>query len=90
VRTFRTPVNPERPMPHSPAPNPQPDPDRLEAAADEAIASCGGNIRDALKSVIVANGFLEAEVRQLQGAVSSGYARGRFEPVPHDRKDWYD
>jgi hypothetical protein len=23
-------------------------------------------------------------------AVSNGYARGKFEPVPRDRKDWYD
>jgi hypothetical protein len=90
MRTFATPVNPERPMPQSPVPNPQPDPDRLEAAADEAIAACGGNIRDALKTLIVANGFLEDEVRQLQAAVSNGYARGKFEPVPRDRKDWYD
>lgn len=77
-------------MPHGPAPHPEPETDRLEAAGDEAIAASGGNIRDALKALIVANGFLEAEVRQLQAAVSNGYARGRFEPVPRDRKDWYD
>jgi hypothetical protein len=40
--------------------------------------------------LIVANEFLEAQVRELQAAVSSGYARGKFEPVPRDRKDWYD
>jgi hypothetical protein len=33
---------------------------------------------------------LEAEVRELRAAVSIGYARGKFEPVPRDRKDWYD
>jgi hypothetical protein len=29
-------------------------------------------------------------VRELQVAVSHGYARGKFEPAPRDRKDWYD
>jgi hypothetical protein len=41
-------------------------------------------------ALIVANKFLEAQVRELQAAVSNGYARGKFEPVPRDRKDWYD
>lgn len=77
-------------MPHCPAPNPQPDADQLDVAAEEAIAACGGNIRDALKALIVANGFLEAEVKQLQASVSNGYARGKFQAPPHDRKDWYD
>jgi hypothetical protein len=56
-------------MPQSAAPNPQADADRLEAAADQAIAACGGNARDAVKALIVANEFLESEV-------SSGYVRG--------------
>jgi hypothetical protein len=77
-------------MPQAPAPNPKADADRLEAATDQAIAACGGNARDAVKALIVANEFLEAEMKQLQAAVSTGYARGKFEPVPRDRKDWYD
>ena len=77
-------------MPQTAAPNPQADADRLEAATDQAIAACGGNARDAVKALIVANEFLEAEMKVLQAAVSNGYARGRFEPVPRDRKDWYD
>jgi hypothetical protein len=43
-----------------------------------------------VKALIVANEFLEADMKQLQAAVSNGYARGRFEAVPRDRKDWYD
>jgi hypothetical protein len=70
--------------------NPMPEPDRLEAATDQAIAACGGDARDAVKALIVANEFLETQVRELQAAVSQGYARGKFEFVPHDRKDWYD
>ena len=60
------------------APNPQADADRLEAAADQAIAACGGDVRDALKAVIVANEYLESEVCELMQAVSHAYARGRF------------
>ena len=77
-------------MPQNAAPNPPPEPDRLEAAADQAIAASGGNVRNAVKALIVANEFLEAEVKELQAAVSNGYARGKFEAVPPDRKDWYD
>ena len=60
------------------SPNPQPDRDRLEAATDQAIAACGGNARDAVKALIVANEFLEAQAAQLKAEVSSGYARGYY------------
>jgi hypothetical protein len=39
---------------------------------------------------IVANEFLEARVAELEGAVLTGYSRGKFEGPPRDRKDWYD
>ncbi len=65
-------------MLQSAAPNPQADADRLEAAADEAIAACGGNVREAVKALIVANEFLESEVCELMQAVSQAYVRGRF------------
>ena len=77
-------------MPPDAAQDQPPEPDRLETATDQAIAACGGDARAAVKSLIVANEFLEAQVRELQAAVSNGYARGKFEPVPRDRKDWYD
>jgi hypothetical protein len=77
-------------MPASQKNQSPPEPDRLEVATDQAIAACGGEARDAVKGLIVANEFLESQVRELQAAVSNGYARGKFEPVPHDRKDWYD
>lgn len=56
-------------MPQSAAPNSQADAEWLEIAADQAIAACGGNARDAVKALIIANEFLESEV-------SSGYVRG--------------
>jgi hypothetical protein len=75
----------------SSAPNPQSDADQLEAAADQAIAACGGDAREAVKALIVANHFLETDLEKLKAAASMGYARGKlFEPVPRDRKDWYD
>jgi hypothetical protein len=70
----------------SSAPHPQSDDaDQLEAAADLAIAACGGDAREAVKALIVANHFLETELEKLWAAVSTGYAR-----LPRDRKDWYD
>jgi len=72
----------------SSAPNPQSDADQLEAAADQAIAACGGDAREAVKALIVANHFLETELEKPRAAVSPGYARGKL--LPRDRKDWYD
>ena len=63
-------------MPADPESHPQPEPDRLETATDEAIAVCGGNARDAVKALIMANEFLEAQVEELRADVSKGYARG--------------
>jgi hypothetical protein len=77
-------------MPAYPKSQPTPEPDRLEAATDQAIAACGGDARHAVKALIVANEFLEAQVAQLRAAVSNGHARGKFEAVARDRKDWYD
>jgi hypothetical protein len=65
-------------MPQDAAPNPPADVDRLEAAADEAIAACGGNAREAVRALIVANELLESEVCELMEAVSHAYVRGRF------------
>ena len=77
-------------MPQSTASNPQADAERIEVMTDQAIAACGGNARHAVTALIVANEFLEAQMTELQAAVSNDYARGKFEPVPPDRKDWYD
>jgi hypothetical protein len=67
-------------MPHRPAPDTSQDAVLLEAAADQAIAACGGNMREAIKALIVANDFLETEVAELMRAVSQAYVRGRFQP----------
>ena len=56
----------------------QADDDGLEAAVDQAIAACGGDLRSAIRALIVANDFLENEVSELMKAVSHAYVRGRF------------
>jgi len=46
--------------------------------ADQAIAACGGDAREAVKALIVANQFLETDLEKLRAAVSMGYARGKL------------
>ena len=58
-------------------PEPEDD-DGLEAAVDQAIAACGGNMRSTVRALVVANEFLENEVSELMKAVSHAYSRGRF------------
>jgi hypothetical protein len=50
----------------------------LEAAVDDAIAACDGDLRAAIRALIVANNFLECEIEELMKAVSHAYTRGRF------------
>jgi hypothetical protein len=45
--------------------------DAYDAAVDDAIATCNGDIRGALKALIIANEFLE---RDLQRALESSEA----------------
>ena len=58
----------------------------------EAIdATAGGDAREAVKALIVANHFLETDPEKLRVAVSTGYARGKLselaKTLPPDRKD---
>jgi len=60
----------------------------LEAAADRAIAACGGDARATVEALIITNHLLEAELEKLRAAISAGYARGKL--LPRNRRDWYD
>ena len=51
----------------------------LEAAVDQAIAACGGDMRSTIRALIVANEYLESEASELMKAVSHAYTRGRFQ-----------
>jgi hypothetical protein len=62
--------------------HPQPDSHgdaELEAAVEQAIAACGGDMRATIRALIVANNYLEDEVAELMKAVSHAYTRGRFQ-----------
>jgi hypothetical protein len=50
----------------------------LEAAIDQAIAACDGDLRATIGALIVANNYLENEVAELMKAVSRAFVRGRF------------
>jgi hypothetical protein len=60
------------PVSQSSASNPQSDADQLEAAADQAIAACGGDAREAVKALIVANQFLETDLEETTGCGLDG------------------
>ena len=46
-----------------------------EQACDQAIAMCGGNMRGAIKALIMANEYLEHELGELQALASGGLTR---------------
>ena len=48
----------------------------LEAEVDEAIATCGGDVRAALRATLIANAYLESEVERLTDAISTDSLEG--------------
>lgn len=42
--------------------------DDYDRAVDSVIATCGGDIRGALKALLIANEFLEEELRRAAGS----------------------
>jgi hypothetical protein len=54
----------------------------LEAEVDEAIATCAGDVRAALRATLIANAYLEAEIERLTEAISTGFARGQMRKAP--------
>jgi hypothetical protein len=52
-----------------------------DVAADQAIAACGGDARERVKALPVANDFLEVQLDELRAKVSTGYARERLLPA---------
>jgi regulator of replication initiation timing len=59
-------------------PNTQ-DADELETAVDQRIAACAGDLRATIRTLIVANNYLDSENERLKKAVSHAFLRGRFE-----------
>ena len=54
--------------------------DQLERDVDQAIALCGGDMRAALRAMLLANAFLEVEIERLTRAVSIGFTRRKMSP----------
>ena len=62
----------------SPLSQPNERDDGLEAAVDQAIAVCDGDMRATVRALIVATKLLESEIADLKKAVSHAFVRGRF------------
>jgi hypothetical protein len=54
-----------------------------EAAIDDIVASCDGDIRGALKALLIVNEQLETELRQLYAAGAHGVAPESGSTVLH-------
>ncbi len=70
-------------------PAPQPDPasqpqsaETIESDVDALIAACGDDPRAALRALIVANAYWEAECDRLAAALSVGFTYGKFRQAP--------
>lgn len=46
--------------------------DRYDRAIEDAIATCNGDLRGALKALMLVNEVLESELAELQAAMRSG------------------
>ncbi|MBR0755551.1 hypothetical protein JQ604_25505 [Bradyrhizobium jicamae] len=53
--------------------------DPSDAAIDQIVASCNGDLRGALKALLMVNEHLEAELQQFYAAIGEdAAARGKF------------
>jgi len=52
---------------------------QYENALDDVIAQCGGDTRSALKALLAANEYLEAELCNLHAAIETGEVPCRSE-----------
>jgi hypothetical protein len=88
-------------MSAAPKLDPLADTNRLDVAADQAIAACDGDMRAAIRALIMANEYLEMELSEVYAAVSRGYTRGEVWRDPpkltsdgdidlDDLADWHD
>jgi hypothetical protein len=59
------------------APPSLPEYTHYEKACDQAIAMCDGNLRSTIKALIMANEYLEAELEELQAAITAGCVPAR-------------
>ncbi len=60
----------------------QRDAEELEADIDAVIESCGGDPRAAIRALILASAYWEAECDRLAAALSVGFTYGKFRQAP--------
>jgi hypothetical protein len=65
-------------MSAAPQLDPLADVERLDVAADQAIAACDGDVRAAIRALLIANDFLERRNQQLAAYISVGFVRGQI------------
>jgi hypothetical protein len=61
--------------------------DDWEASIEELLKICEGDPRAALRTVLIANEYLHAEVERLQVMISNGYARGKAKGISSSRHE---
>jgi hypothetical protein len=50
----------------------------LDVAVDMAIAACDGDLRDAIRALVVTTSFLQEELDRCHVLISRGFTRGRL------------
>jgi hypothetical protein len=52
-----------------------------EATIDQIIADCDGDLRAAIRALVIANNFLEQQLGEILACVSKGFVRGRYDDI---------
>ena len=52
---------------------------------DEVIEACGGDCRAAVRTLLIANDFLAAELERVQAQLSKGFFRGKLRMISTDK-----
>lgn len=52
--------------------------DEIDAGVEAAIRACDGDARAAVKALVIANHFLEAELESAVKRLSAGYVHGKL------------
>jgi hypothetical protein len=52
---------------------------------EEVIKACGGDARSAVRTLLIANDFLAAELERAQAQLSKGFVRGKLPMTSTDK-----
>ncbi|GAB4072790.1 hypothetical protein KHC28_00850 [Ancylobacter sonchi] len=73
-------------MTSEPQPAEQPPFAITDADVDDAIAACGGDARETVRTLLIAGQFMEAALYAAEQEASWGYVRGRLSCSLRDRR----